>query len=178
METNPEIRSEAIRNLQTYLRQLSLRDRGISAPPVDGVYAETTKKAVSEFQQKYGIPVTGIADQRTFEAIYAAYLISLESIRKPVSVDVFPTYPLNYEILPGSIGFPVVVLQFMLRELESRYGGIVAVNVNGRFDEETENAVKEFQVQNGFAPTGHIGSATWNAVAEQFNNATAGYQTT
>ena len=57
---------EAISKLQKYLRRLSQFDNDIRLVPIDGIYEEDTRLAVLEFQQKYGLPLTGVADRATW----------------------------------------------------------------------------------------------------------------
>ena len=100
--------SEAIRNLQTYLRQIAYHDPGMTIPPVDGVFDSETKKALEEFQKEHGLPVTGIADQQVWEVLYAAYRSSLANNSTPLKMDIFPNYPPNMEYCSGTEGFPVM----------------------------------------------------------------------
>ncbi len=39
----------------------------------DGIYGPQTMQAVSRFQRRHGIPVTGITDQTTWDAIVSIY---------------------------------------------------------------------------------------------------------
>lgn len=54
---------------------LILQDRlielGYMKPPKDGVYGYWTKACIKEFQRRAGLPQTGIADERTMDALYA-----------------------------------------------------------------------------------------------------------
>ena len=49
--------------------QQGLTDMGFSPGVVDGWYGETTTKSVAEFQQLAGLPVTGVADSGTRNAV-------------------------------------------------------------------------------------------------------------
>jgi peptidoglycan hydrolase-like protein with peptidoglycan-binding domain len=42
-----------------------LRDFGYDPGPVDGVYTAETQAAVRAYQQRYGLPVSGLLDQAT-----------------------------------------------------------------------------------------------------------------
>lgn len=54
---------------------LTLQDRlielGYMQPPGDGVYGYWTKACIAEFQRRAGLEQTGIADERTMQALYA-----------------------------------------------------------------------------------------------------------
>lgn len=159
----------AVRNLQRYLRQLAYHDREIPMPPVDGVFESQTRDALEAFQRLYGLPVTGVADEKTWDTLYAAYRASVAEYSPPACVSVFPRHPVGYELRPGESGFPVLTLQFMLRELRVHYGASLPVELTGTFDEETEEAVRAFQEKNFLPTTGRVGKLTWDLVTDQFN---------
>ena len=46
---------------------------------------------------------------------------------------------------------------------------------NGYFDENTENAVREFQKMFGIKETGVVSSTTWLALSQIYNAVMAGY---
>ena len=64
---------QPIRSLQTMLRVIAESDNTLPSVVPDGIYGKQTMNAVSAFQKKYGIPVTGIADQNTWDSIVAIY---------------------------------------------------------------------------------------------------------
>ena len=169
---------EAVQNLQRYLRQLSYTyPESIPArPPIDGVFEEDTRQAVREFQSMMGLPVTGIANQETWDAIYREYLVVLPSSMPPRQLSIFPYYPDGYELSVGSSGFPVASVQFMLRELEAQYTGLkILTDITGQFDKQTENAVITFQERNFLPMDGKVGKRTWNSSATQYNDLFARY---
>ncbi|MBK8200017.1 MAG: peptidoglycan-binding protein [Acidobacteria bacterium] len=57
-------RGERVRELQADLETL-----GIATGGADGIFGQGTRRAVTAFQQENGLPVTGIADQATIEAV-------------------------------------------------------------------------------------------------------------
>ena len=58
----------------------------------------------------------------------------------------------------------VLELQNMLRRISLMEHRLPLVNPSGVYDETTEEAVREFQRQNGLSPTGETDYATWNAI--------------
>ncbi len=171
-----ENNTTAIRNLQTYLRQISYFDPNITPPPIDGIFDSVTRQSVSDFQHSQGLPVTGVADRRTWDELYAAYRFSLSQNSIPRRVAFFPDLPKNYTLYPGCNNFTVSALQYMLRELEVRYGSWEPVGITGIFDEATEQAVRTFQLQNRLPESGTVNRTTWNAVADQYNTMFEGAQ--
>jgi peptidoglycan hydrolase-like protein with peptidoglycan-binding domain len=61
----------AVRNLQRILTALSRRNdmRSLNPQGVDGDFGDNTEKALKAFQQFKGLPVTGVVDEQTWEAL-------------------------------------------------------------------------------------------------------------
>lgn len=55
------------------LRTLSMLDEELPTLVPDGIYGSATANAVSAFQKKHDLPITGIADRDTHQAIVDAY---------------------------------------------------------------------------------------------------------
>lgn len=159
----------AVRNLQRYLRQLSYHDGRITPPPIDGIFERDTEQALRDFQRTQNLPETGIADRDTWERLYDSYRASLGATATARSVSFFP-HGDDLAVFKGSsAAFPIAVLQYMLRELSARYGGMERVAVNGIYDDATREAVRRFQEQNRLPASGMTDLATWNAIADQHN---------
>ncbi len=170
-----ETQARAIENLQTYLRQLSYHDQSIQAPPIDGIFDTDTRQSLIDFQRSRGLPQTGIADQALWELLYAAYRTSVAQNSPPVRMEIFPLTPLNAQFKPGDQGFAVTAVQWMLRELESKFGFLLPIQVTGVYDGITEEAVRSFQKQNGLSPNGILDRLTWNEITDQYNVLFSGF---
>ena len=170
-----ETQAQAIQNLQTYLRQLSYHDPSITAPPIDGIFDSTTQQSLKDFQVSQSLPPTGIADQALWELLYATYRSSLAQNAPPVRMEIFPLLPTDAVIRLGEEGFPVTALQWMLRELERKYGFLLSVEVTGVFDDTTQEAVRAFQSQNALRPNGIVDRRTWNEITDQYNVLFSGF---
>lgn len=46
--------------------------------PESGIFDEITLNAVKEFQEGFGLPVTGLVDRATWDAIYNYYIMEEE----------------------------------------------------------------------------------------------------
>ena len=160
---------ETVQNLQRYLRQLSYHEPSISPPPIDGILASDTQRALREFQALYGLPATGKADRKTWEMLYASYRASLTANSPPRTVAFFPYTPQPAEITLGKESFTVSVLQHMLRELSANYSEAESVTVTGIYDRQTADAVRSFQQKNRLPESGSVDVPTWNAIADQYN---------
>lgn len=160
---------EAVTNLQRYLLQLSLLDERITPPPVDGIFDTVTEQSLSDFQSCHGLPVTGIADRETWDALVSDYLDSLAANARPRPIAIFPRRPLGYEMRTGDSNFYVTALQFMLGELSRDYGEALNTPSDGVFGEATEAAVRHFQTIHSLPVTGTVGLATWDSIADAYN---------
>lgn len=160
---------DAIRNLQTYLRRLSYMDDDMIKVPIDGIFETYTQNAVRQFQRNNDLPLTGVADRQTWDAVYQAYLKELERIALPDPIIPFPSFPVDYKIALGEESFLVSIVQHMLQELSTIYDTFDAVKINGKYDDTTKEAIKNFQERNGLMPTGEVDKATWNALSRIYN---------
>lgn len=62
-----------VEDLQEYLNVIASVYTNIPTVTVDGVYGAGTRAAVEAFQSTFGLPVTGIADLRTWQVIGEQY---------------------------------------------------------------------------------------------------------
>ena len=143
MYTDAQKRSH-IFDLQTFLRRIQ-QSEGSAAPLVpDGIFGAQTAAAVREYQQQHCLPVTGIADQRTWNAIYASYAALIAADALPMQTAFFP--PESDTVLkPGAKSPSVYVLQLMLSEIAPHYNRIAAVPLTGEYDSDTQAAVRRAQ---------------------------------
>lgn len=103
--------------------QQKLTDLSYYSGNISGRYREGTRAAIKEFQQDFGLEVTGKADQATQNALFAALY-----------------RPLRY----GSTGEDVKRLQTRLTELGYYHG-----KISGNYLEGTKSAVASFQEKHG-----------------------------
>lgn len=54
-----------VRNLQTMLRYIAKQDSSYENVIPDGIYGAQTASAVSTFQRRNNLPITGVADLNT-----------------------------------------------------------------------------------------------------------------
>lgn len=167
--TNHPNHAAATQDLQRYLRQLSYGEPTIPPPPIDGIFDTRTTDALRRFQQLKGLAETGIADALTWELLYVDYRASLAANSPPRTVAVFPPDPLGYVLTVGSVGFPVTVLQYMLRELQHSYSELSDVAQTGIYDEQTANAVRVVQKGSFLPMTGVVDLLTWNSITDAYN---------
>ena len=168
MTPNPHIQRAAILNVQRYLRQLSYFDDDIPPAPPSGVWDPQTRDALMAFQKKNGLPVTGVADEVTWNMLYDSYVRSVEEASPPSPMPIYPRLPARDSLRRGDVGFPVTAVQFMLDELTLHFEGLDNVPQNGLYDERTERAVAEFQRRHLLPPTGEVDKRTWDALVASY----------
>jgi len=164
--------SVRVERLQRMLRYLSLSmgidDLTIS---VDGVYNDETRQAVMRLQQIQRIPVTGVVDQRTWDAIAELYARE-QALRRPVRIRLIPD-DRGYVTGIAEQSDAVLILQVMLNALFEKYR-YPSVPLTGIYDRATSDAVREFQHVGGLVETGLADRLTWLRLAEEYDLLTAG----
>ncbi len=167
----PTYRTErdAVRNLQRYLRRLSFEENDLLPIPIDGIFDTRTREAVEEFQRMMALPVTGVADRRTWELLFAEYERLGREADRRISPDLFPRTPLDYETTAGESHAFITLLQFMLNELNLFYETLPLLELTGTMDAPTSSAVREFQRISRLPMTGQVNRNTWNRLSEEYN---------
>ncbi len=158
--------SQPIRSLQTMLRVLSENDPSLPTVVPDGIYGPTTIQAVNAFQRRVGLPITGITDEATWNAIVQAY--------EPALIIVGPAEPIEIIMDPGQVyrlgdESPYLLLaQSMLIFLSGDYDVIPRPNHTGILDLPTADSLRGFQKLNGLSQTGELDKITWKNLSRQF----------
>ena len=161
---------QPVRSLQTMLRVIAESDDLQPSVIPDGIYGSQTATAVSTFQRRHALPVTGITDQETWDRIVESYT--------PALVEVGPVQPLEIILEPRQVirreeRHPnLYLVQAMLIVLADAYGSITAPGVTGILDIPTANALSEFQDLALLPVTGELDRQTWRQLALHYPMAT------
>lgn len=145
---------------QKYLRAISSEENGIPKLFPDGIYGPETTRAVAIFQQINGLPVTGNIDLDTWNTLRNEYDIIQEEKREPFPVHIYPSR--NFVIKPGYVGYAVYVIQIMLNVISGVFKNIQPLSISGIYDQDTSNAVSEFQRVTTGKVTGNVDKETWD----------------
>ena len=166
MRPNESFIGQPVRSLQTMLRVLSEDDNTLPIIIPDGIYGPSTMVAVTAFQRKMGIPVTGIVDEFTWNSIVEAY--------DPAQIRVGKAEPIEILLEPGQIivlgerSPYVYLLQGMLAQLSADHAGILLPGFGGVLDGETSESLRGFQQLAGLPVTGTLDKVTWYHLVRQF----------
>ena len=157
---------QPIRSLQTMLRVIAEDDPRLPTVVPDGIYGPTTMSSVTAFQRLYGLPVTGITDQLTWDQIVAVY--------EPALIRVGPAEPIEIIMEPGEVfrvgdsNAYIYLLQSILTQLSHDNPTISPPDHNGVLDNPTSEALAAFQFLAGLPSTGELDKITWKYLVKQF----------
>ena len=157
---------QPIRSLQTMLRVLAEDDRSLPTVVPDGTYGQETITAVSAFQRRAGLPVTGIANQETWDAIVSAYEPALIRVDRAVPIEIIMDPGKVYR--RGDSSANLYLLQAMLTFLSRYHNTIGTPGQSGVLDSPTSEALAAFQLLAGLPPTGELDKVTWKYLVNQF----------
>lgn len=157
---------QPIRSIQTMLRVIAEDDASLPSVIPDGIYGPTTMQAVSTFQRKYGLPVTGIVNQQTWDYIVAIYEPALIRIDKADPIEIILNPGQVYRL--GDSSPYIYLLQAMLMQLSNDYIAIEQPTNTGVIDEATAASILSFQKLAGLAETGQFDKITWKHLVRQY----------
>lgn len=166
MRPHESFLGQPIRALQTMLRVIAENDDSYLPVIPDGIYGPETVQAISVFQRNHGIPVTGMTDQGTWEAVVAVY--------EPALIEQDSAQNLEIILNPGQVirkgeRHPHLLLaQAMLVSLAEAYESISQPSVTGLLDDATADSLASFQALSGLPMTGHLDKHTWKHLALQY----------
>ncbi|MBQ6890424.1 MAG: peptidoglycan-binding protein [Oscillospiraceae bacterium] len=155
-----------VRSLQTMLRVISEHDTRLPIIIPDGIYGQDTINAVSAFQRTNSLPVTGITDQATWEAIASAYDLALIYRDKPEPIQVL--FEPGQIIRLGEYNANIFLLQAMLAFLATQEKTISSPGISGTLDSATSEAISAFQLLAGLETTGELDRLTWKNIVHQY----------
>ena len=157
---------QPVRSLQTMLRVIAEDDPSLPTVIPDGIYGPSTMIAVTAFQRREGIPVTGITDEYTWDQVVAAYEPALIRVGKaePIEILLEP----GQVILIGESSPYIYLLQGMLAQLSKDHSDIQLPAMTGVLDFDTSESLRGFQLLSGLPNTGTLDRITWKHLVRQF----------
>ena len=158
---------QPIRSLQTMLRVIAEDDPRLPTVVPDGIYGPSTMNSVTAFQRLYGLPVTGITDQDTWEQIVTIYEPALIRIGKAEPIEIIMEPGVVFR--QGDSNAYIYLLQSILIQLSNDNPNISRPEHNGVLDDPTSEALAAFQVLAGLPSTGELDKITWKYLVKQFS---------
>ena len=157
-----------VRTIQYYLNIIAYFNPDLNPPPLDGIYGPETTAAVKQFQQYYGLPVTGVLNTATWNVLNRIYSETVEFLPEGYSGDYGKLYP-GYFFSEGMSGENVRDLQTYLALIGRNFEAIPEIPVTGYFGTQTRDAVIAFQNAFGIPANGAVGPITWNTIVQQYD---------
>ncbi len=148
-----------------FLDALAFLDDDIPRLQTNSIYSNNTITMVKAFQEKYGLPVTGVFTYSDWIVLKNTYDSILKSFPSEYQDYVDELYP-DYFLTRGTTGKDVLRLQNFLLTICRRDKSIPGVRVNGVFDELTEKSIKKLQNDYDFDVNGIVGPLLWSKIVE------------
>lgn len=157
-----------VRTIQYYLNILAYFNPALLPPPLDGVFGASTTAAVRQFQQYYGLPVTGVVNTATWNVLNRIYSETVEFLPEGYSGEYGKLYP-GYFLSEGMSGENIRDLQTYLSLIGKNFDAVPEIPVTGYFGPQTREAVIAFQNAFGIPANGAVGPITWNTIVQQYD---------
>ena len=152
----------AVSDLQSFLRRLSHTYVTIPFLVSDGIFGVRTQQAVEEFQRLMGMPVTGVVNTQTWNAIVSEMNANQIRKAKAPSASFFPRLG---AFSAGERGDAVYAAQIMLKNLSELSQNLSDVDITGVMDETTVPALKTLQAKSNTEICGELNKETWGHLA-------------
>ena len=162
-----------VKVVQYYLAVIAQNLDTVPVIAIDGIFGPRTEAAVKAFQQSYGLPETGVIDERTWNDMYNVYRGIVESTPEYYTGVPVAPYP-GFVLSIGMRGNEVRLLQEYLAKLSEVYPEIPAVAVDGVFGPATRSAVMAAQQLFGLPVTGIVFALTWDAITSAYQDVISG----
>ena len=157
-----------VTTVQYYLSIIAYFNPDLEPVPLSGNFDSGTVDAVERFQQFYGLPVTGIVDDTTWNTITKIYTETVAALPQGYEGENAKLYP-GYFLSKGMRDENVRSLQEYLSFLGQNISALPEIPVTGYFGDQTEAAVSRFQQLYGIPVSGAVGPVTWYRIANEYD---------
>ena len=160
--------------LQYYLAYISLFIPSISRIVADGSFGPATADAVKSYQKTYGLPITGVVDERSWNSIENTYYGILRNIPYEYEAGVILPFP-GRVLRSGVSGDDVRALQSYITYIATAYPNIPQIAVDGDYGPSTAAAVRAFKELFGIPGNPErVNAQTWDAIVNVYDDLYAG----
>lgn len=162
---------DAVTVIQRELNTISRNYPAIPRVDVDGIFGESTERAVRTFQEIFDLTPDGVVGIGTWNRLVMLYvgLLRLAELDS-VGVTIFGSsleYPEALRL--GDENDYVATLQFFLSSISEFYDTVPSVPITGYFGEFTEDSVRAFQRTAGLVADGVVGRRTWDELYRYYD---------
>lgn len=150
-----------VNKIQGYLNIFQSRGLIQTRNLQDGVFGTNTKNAVMQFQQYASLPVNGIVDETTFDAM----------IHTLKDLNVYPFIPVasnSFYLSINQQGLAVYMMQKYLNAIADTTPCLRAIVLDGYYGQETREMVSQYQYLKNLKIDGIIGSRTWDEIVNDY----------
>jgi len=156
--------------LQYYLAYISLFYPTVSSPSTDGDFGPLTAASVESYQQAFGLPVTGVVNEATWDSIQNTYYGIVDNFDYNFEEGLILPYP-GRILTQGAEGNDVRALQEYLNYISQTYNEIPRVTVDGSFGPATTEAVSAFvRLFNLQSNPTRVNALVWNAIISVYDD--------
>ena len=148
-----------VQSLQHMLNHLARTLQGLPRLAETGEFDEATLEAVMIFQRDFSLPITGIVDQLTWDAITTAYYLNLIQYGEPPLLHVFPSG--TGAIQEAGSAAEVRIAQAMLAELFLVFSDFDQPLLDGINAGTTTRNLRRIQSLSNLPVSGVLDRATW-----------------
>lgn len=159
-----ELLERPVAGLQHMLGQLALAEPGLVFLTTDGMFGERTLEAVMVFQRRFGLPVTGIVDRDTWQAIRSRWRLAGD--RETRSTRLFPSE--GTSVRQGQDREYLILPQTMFQILSRYLEGIIPHAPDGVHSPASADNVRWLQQAAGLPRTGTLDRATWDVLSRLY----------
>ena len=165
--STPELNGgQPIRSLQYMLNELAIHNPVLTRLAVDGIFGERTLEAVIVFQREYRLPVNGVVDLNTWDAIQDAYFKVELLYGNPPPLNVLPNG--TYIAAEGAESEPMLIVQAMFVSLNKKMSNFGPCEMNSCNDGGTHANIREVQRIAGLPITGTLDRVTWSYMVQLY----------
>lgn len=154
-----------VRILHYILSVVSFFDPELPLLEVNGIYNDNTKTMITNFQNKYNLQPTGIANLDTQYRLREVYINTINNIPKEYAIYKDEFFP-GRVLAVGMTGTDVRQIQDFLLDICRKFGNIPGVRTSGIFDDLMERSVMKIQSETDIPVTGVIDPITWYNIVE------------
>lgn len=156
---------DPVRSLQFMLRRLALRYHTLPELVLDGEFGEQTLESVMRFQKALGLPVNGVVDSRTGQAILDEWRVLEQELSQSRQLRGFPR---DAVVRPGESAAFLYPVQAMFQSLTHALEGIQDETIDGIHNGTSVENALWLQNLAGLPETGNVDRELWDRLARLY----------